>query len=287
MKWENMTPKALAEARDATDGVCVIPLGCLERHGNHMPVGTDILCAMRILERASEIEPFVIFPFMPFGAIGGAKHLLGTIALSGELLQKLLLEIFDEVARNGFRKIVLANGHGGNSALVSYLELQVIPEKKRGYVLYTLPKFGMFGMTDADRRYIRERFGTACCENHGAEVETSLTMACAPGTVRLGEECGEQTGKRGMTDNLKAADVRSEFWWFADYPGNYTETPDGANLAEGEWLLETFAQRAAVSIRAVKEDRSAPKLLEYYNRFIDAPMPEPPAGDLRLQAQDR
>jgi creatinine amidohydrolase len=281
MKWEEMTPKQLAAAAQATGGVCLIPLGCFERHGNHMPVGVDILTAREIVLRAVAIEPAVVFPFLPFGAIEGAKYLTGSIALSTELLIRLLFEIFGEVSRNGFKKVVIANHHGGNNGLLSHIMLQAAHAQPCDYTLYLMDKMGMCGMTREELAGVKERFRTRGCTNHGGEIETSLCMAILPGVIDLKNADGEQTGCRGMTEKLRQSGVHA-YAWFGDYPGNYTENPYEASQAEGEYLLDLFARRAAVSIRAIKEDQDAPKLRRYIQRHIRDPVIQVPNGDLRL-----
>ena len=62
MQWENLTAPDFAGAVKDTQGVCVLPLACIERHGDHLPLGTDLFLGMEVARRAAEIEPAVVFP---------------------------------------------------------------------------------------------------------------------------------------------------------------------------------------------------------------------------------
>ena len=106
MKWENLNVLEFEEAIKKTEGVVLVPIGCLEKHGSHMPIGTDIILAREISLKASELESVMVFPFIPFGIVGEVKHKIGTISLSSNLIYKMLEELCDELARNGFVKII-------------------------------------------------------------------------------------------------------------------------------------------------------------------------------------
>ena len=91
MYWEELTADDFVEAVKST-GVCVIPMGVVEKHGSHLPLGTDMIIGRTIAEMAARLEPFVIFPYYYFGQINEARHVPGTIAVSPELQMKLLQE---------------------------------------------------------------------------------------------------------------------------------------------------------------------------------------------------
>ncbi|MDE5547967.1 MAG: creatininase family protein, partial [Clostridia bacterium] len=86
MLWENLTVDEFAAAEKETKGVVLVPIGCLEKHGNHMPLGTDILIAREISIKSAEREPAMVFPYLPFGIVAEVKHKLGTISLTSNLI---------------------------------------------------------------------------------------------------------------------------------------------------------------------------------------------------------
>src|SRR5690554_4377747 len=115
MLWAHLREEEFEQAIEKSKGVCAMAVGCLEKHGQHLPVGTDTLKTNKVLEMASDIEPVCVFPCFYFGDIQGLYQHKGSIVLSGSLLLSFMTELCDEIARNGFKKILLFNGHGGNT----------------------------------------------------------------------------------------------------------------------------------------------------------------------------
>ena len=112
MEW------ATATAGDVDAGteeqLCLLPIGCLEPHGRHLPTGNDALIAHRWALMVAECEPVVVLPPLYYAYVKPGRHLPGTVSLDTTVLLSLLENICDEVARNGYRKILLLNCHGGN-----------------------------------------------------------------------------------------------------------------------------------------------------------------------------
>jgi creatinine amidohydrolase len=120
VKWEELTAGDFREAIVKAQGTCLLPFGILEKHGPHLPLGTDLLNVLYVSEHAANEEYAIVFPEYYAGQIFEAKHEPGTIAYSPELQLMLLQETTDEMARNGCKKVVIVNGHGGNEHLLPY-----------------------------------------------------------------------------------------------------------------------------------------------------------------------
>ena len=116
-KWEELTAEDFRAAIQQSKGTCLLPFGILEKHGPHLPLGTDLLNVRFAALHAAQQEFAVVFPEYYFGQIFEAKHEPGTVAYSADFQLKLLQETTDEMARNGCKKIVIVNGHGGNEHL--------------------------------------------------------------------------------------------------------------------------------------------------------------------------
>jgi len=119
-KWEEITSPQFPLAVQKAGGVCVIPMGVIEKHGPHLPLGTDMFEARETAFRAAQKEYAIVFPPYFLGQIFEARHQAGTLAYSNELLWKMLEETCGELSRNGIKKIILKNGHGGNGAFLQY-----------------------------------------------------------------------------------------------------------------------------------------------------------------------
>src|SRR3981081_1945531 len=119
-KWEELTAPDFRQGIQQAKGTCLLPFGILEKHGPHLPLGTDLLNVRYASLPAASHEYAVVFPEYYFGQIFEAKHEPGTVAYSMELQLKLLQETTDEMARNGCKKILIVNGHGGKTNLLPF-----------------------------------------------------------------------------------------------------------------------------------------------------------------------
>ena len=109
MLWENLREEEFKDAVKESKGVCILPIGCVEKHGQHLPLGTDVMWAEELAKIGSEKEPAVVFPSMYFGEKSGAGEFDGTIIFSSKLRFDILTETCAEIARNGFKKILILN----------------------------------------------------------------------------------------------------------------------------------------------------------------------------------
>src|SRR5260370_18143942 len=99
VKWEELTAADFRDAIQLSKGTCLLPFGILEKHGPHLPLGTDLLTVRHASLQAPHHEYAVVFPQYYFGQIFEAKHEPGTVAYSMELQLKLLQETTDEMPR--------------------------------------------------------------------------------------------------------------------------------------------------------------------------------------------
>lgn len=127
MQWENLSALDFETAIIQSNHVGIIPVGVLEAHGSHAPLGTDMFTAHWIAVHAAAEEPSIVFPAYPFGTNIETAHLPGGIVIKRELIFALLENICDEMYRNGLDKIVLFSGHGGNRHFLN-LFVQTLPD---------------------------------------------------------------------------------------------------------------------------------------------------------------
>src|SRR5579862_5018371 len=173
--WEELTADEFRSAIEQSRGTCLLPFGILEKHGQHLPLGTDLLKVRYAALRAAEQEFAVVFPEYYFGQIFEARHEPGTIAYSTHLQLELLQETTDEMARNGCKKIIIVNGHGGNEDLLPFFA-QTQLEKPHDYVVFVMPILepapgGPPKKTSVDM--------------HGGESETSKMLVARPDLVHM------------------------------------------------------------------------------------------------------
>ena len=258
MQWELLTsPSFQAAARRV--GVCVIALGVVERHSDHLPLGTDFLNAHRIACLAAELEPAVVFPPFYFGQIYEARCFPGAVTLKPGLLLELLFNVFDEIGRNGFGKIILSNGHGGNRHLNGFLVQSALWEEKP-YTLYLHDT-----RLTPERAERRAELLRSLSGGHAGASETSTTLANVPDAV-ANEAVPTHEGKRlGRLDHLPGAFTAVS--WYANYPEHYAGDAKSGTVEIGRELVEMSVQTLAEFIAAVKADQVAPALQsEFFER---------------------
>jgi creatinine amidohydrolase len=260
MLWAEVTSERFPAAVEAAGGVCVVPMGCLERHGPHLPLGTDQIVIDEVVRRAEE-EPAVVFPSYYLGQIAEARHCPGAFSLPHELLLRLLCATFEEIGRNGFSKIIVASGHGGNSGLIGYA-LATMLQERRDYCVYALSPDYRF--TDEERAQFEKLRKTD--GKHAGETETSTILALRPELVHLEDITDPDAWKpQGLQAHLRG--VRSPFGWYAEYPTHYAGDARPATSELGEFLIGVAVRRIAEAIRAVKADTATPAMQrEFHDR---------------------
>jgi creatinine amidohydrolase len=122
MRFEELTsPEIAALDRDGT--VIVLPLGSVEQHGNHMPVGTDTLLAHAVSLAAAEraASHVAVLPPPWYGFSAHHMRFTGSITLRAETLMAVAEDVVGSLVTHGFRRILIVNGHGGNAGVIDLL----------------------------------------------------------------------------------------------------------------------------------------------------------------------
>ncbi|MCD6518294.1 MAG: creatininase family protein [Anaerolineae bacterium] len=257
MQWEMLTAPEFARAVQET-GTCVLALGVLERHGDHLPLGTDFLNAHKIACLAAEKEPAVVFPPFYFGQIYEAQCFPGTLTIRPTLLVELLLSVFDAIGRNGFRKIILYNGHGGNTHLVHFLAQTTLWEEKP-YYIYVPTRL-------VDPEQEKKLYSILETKpGHAGELETSLIMANFPGLVKREAIPQKPALPLGRASHLPP--MFAGISWYSNYPDHYAGDARAASEEKGRVILQLAVDALAKYIAAVKADQVLPTLTrEFFQR---------------------
>ena len=269
MLWENLSIIDFKDAVDKSKNTVLVPIGCLEKHGNHLPIGTDIIIAREISIKASELEDVMVFPFIPFGIVGEVRHKAGTISLTSNLMYHMLEELCDELSRNGFIKIIFVDGHGGNANFLKYF-MQSRLEKEHPYITYYFDvgfKDGLFWQE------YQSEFGRVNESGHACEFETSSLYELKPELVNLETINPEETIAMHRLDHIANAGLYTGIGWYADYPNQIAGDPTNSTISRGKWINERNINRLVKAIKVVKEDSEAMKLLnEFYSKHQNPEM---------------
>lgn len=108
---ELMTIKDVEEGLQVTQTV-IVPVGCVEQHGWHLPLSTDMLNATELAKTVSEITGCFVAPLMPYSYSGGS--LPGTINIAPATISAVINDICCSLAQQGFQNIIVLLGHGGS-----------------------------------------------------------------------------------------------------------------------------------------------------------------------------
>ena len=258
VKWEELTSPDFITAVERSAGTCVIPLGIIEKHGPHMPLGTDLIDVREITIRAAEEEYTIIFPPFYFGQIYEAMQQPGTVAYSPQTVLSVLQETCDEIHRNGIEKIILVSGHGGNNSLLPYF-CQMQLEKQKDYAVF------FFRPVDSEEYEDKlNRMRQTDWDEHAGETETSQMLAHRPDLVHL-DKANSQSGKdQQRLESLSFA--YTAIWWYAQFPNHYAGDGSYGTAEMGKLIMENKVGQLVEMIRSVKSDQ---KTLELQRQFYE------------------
>lgn len=290
MNWELLTEEKFRESLDRCGGLCVLPIGCLEGHGQHGPLGTDSIIAKTTVEMAAEMEEVMVFPTgMWLGDLCcahawddpvGFKH-CGYIGLNPHTLLTVLEELCDEIARNGFRKVLIANAHGGNAAMLKYfLRSQGYHKKNYATMLvdcydkatdediypYFLEHRDEYPMLTEEDMETLKRFhdmggyGGA----HAHLSETAQVMDPYPESVNVKRSEEVNGDSLHHTDYLGLMGVSVTNAWTRDFPNSYSAYPStGCTQTIGAAMNLYCARRLAGIFKALKNDEKCVEIAMY------------------------
>jgi len=278
MNWEYLRSDEMKEAIEKSGGLCVLPLGCLEKHGPQAPLGTDFFIAKETVELAATMEDVVVFPAGAWlGDVMGAHARInpknpGYIGLNPHTLLTVLEELCDEIARNGFRKILIVNSHGGNKALLSFF-LRCQGYKNKNYATMTTlvrdaevirnpyPYFAEHReeypmLTDEDMEVLKGFYEDGGFGGgHADFTETARVMANHPETIAPDRYDLESGLSNGRADYLADLGVNCKGAWGANYPNAIQgKAAHGCSQTIGQALNLYCAKRLANIFKVLKED---------------------------------
>lgn len=256
MKWLELAATDFAEALRKSKGVAIIPVGSIEIHGPHLPVGCDTLIIERLAEMVAEREPVVVAPAMAYTMAPIARLHPGGITVPPEMLVEHLQAICDELARNGFRKIVLVHGHGGNVAMHSMI-LWTTVDRAKPYSLYSVPPLAGTGEVISKLKESAET-------GHACEVETSLALYLFPKLCHMDRVRGKTYPRQKVLDVGPAS---TPVDWAVFYPHYAVGDASKASAAKGKKIMDAWADAVADVVRKVKKDKVVAKAMAKFTNM--------------------
>ena len=182
--YADLTSEEVAEAARA-DAILVLPTGCTEQQGPHLPVDVDSFLITTFVSEAArlaqqeDIKVYVL-PTLPYGPAEEHMAFPGTISLSAETHGRVVGEILDSLVHHGFRRLVVAEGCGGHQLYHACLQARSRARKQGKKVLvWRIPAGG-----EAWVPLLTEVFGERPLDFHAGEVATSINLCLRPDSIR-------------------------------------------------------------------------------------------------------
>jgi len=230
-QWQDQRLPAF-EAWRARHRTVILPVGSVEEHGPHLPLGTDAFHAIELARRVAELRPVLVAPPLYYGVCRSTREHPGTVSISGDTLRALVTDLGREFYRNGMRHLLLLSGHAGGTHMAALTEAgeQLLAELPRLNI-------AICNILDLLREVLaaRPELVQTKGDAHAGEVETALMLATCPHLV-------EGRAPAEWPDFPKYVLVRDKrrYW-----PGGVWGDPGPATAAQGEALLQAEAERLA------------------------------------------
>jgi creatinine amidohydrolase len=254
-RWRELSTSDFA-GLDREKTIVVLPIGSVEQHGAHLPVGTDTLIVEALVDgvlRQLADVPCLFLPTLWLGKSNEHSAFAGTLSLSRETLSRVVEDIATSVARVGFRKLVFMNGHGGNTALLDVLGRDI--RQSTGLLIFALELPNLYGGPEPAPG------APAPFDIHAGYFETSVLLARCPrlmagrefaglGSDRArGKVAGSFAGFKYLTPEGRPVNVP---WLTGDYTSDgVVGDPTASNAAYGQLEFDKLVSTVCEILREV------------------------------------
>lgn len=229
----------------APETLALLPVGATEQHGPHLPVGTDrfaveAIARMAAAEIAADV-PVLVAPTLPFGSSHHHLPFSGTLSLGTETYYRTLSDIAESLITDGFRRIFILNGHGGNNELIQLVARDLALKHPVGLAAASYWTIAWDGLVK-DAAHVG-----AALPGHSGRFETALMLALRPELVR--EPRPHRDAPAGSDPRSFYAPYRAELHGAWQRIDGFTDSPDQAQAAMGEQYLATIVGAVAQALR--------------------------------------
>jgi creatinine amidohydrolase len=237
--WEDLVMPDFEAAREKGRTV-ILPVGSLEEHGPHLPLGTDAFHALEVARRVARERPVLVAPPLFYGVCRSTREHPGTVSLSGNTLRALVLDLGREFLRQGFCNLVIISGHAGGTHMAALLEAGEI-------LLAELPEIrvAVVNVLDLLREVLAQNPHLVRTKGdaHAGEVETALMLAAYPHLVQ-----GTAPAEWPAFPKYILVRDKRHYW-----PGGVWGDPSKATPAQGEEILQAEVRRLIQVIAALEK----------------------------------
>ncbi len=154
----------------------IVPVGALEAHGPHLPLGADQIQAEATADALAERIGALVAPTLPYGNCSGTRPFPGTVSVSLGSLSRIMRELVEELARTGFRRVLVLSGHAAQGHMAALRE-------GAEEAVRAIPTLRVAVLSDYDFVYELRGKLSPPTDGHGGLLETSRVMAMKPESV--------------------------------------------------------------------------------------------------------
>ena len=227
--WEKLRMPEFSAWREE-HGTVILPVGSVEEHGPHLPLGTDTFHALEVARRIAALRPVLVAPPVYYGRCRSTREHPGTVSLSGDTLKALVTDLGREFHRQGAGSLVIMSGHAGGTHMAALVEAGET-------LLAELPdlQVAVVNLLDLLREVVaaRPELVQTKGDSHAGEVETALMLAAYPHLVQ-----GTAPAEWPSFPKYLLVRDKRRYW-----PGGVWGDPAPATAAQGEKILQAEAGR--------------------------------------------
>lgn len=214
----------------------ILPVGSLERHGDHLPVGSDTMIAYNLSKLvAEEVKNLMVLPPITYGVSGHLASFDPTLSLEAETLVKIIEDILKSLVKRKLYKIIIFNGHDGNIGsidIASYKVKEMYPEMK---IAVVKPWWIL-----ARKLLPPGTFEVWNGEGHAGEAETSLISALHPESVDM--KYAKGSVPVDLWELPEDADIEMKWLYNELTPNCATGDPTKASKEKGEKMKKALVK---------------------------------------------
>jgi creatinine amidohydrolase len=236
---ELSTIEAAQAAKDGT--VIIFPIGSVEEHGDHLPLGTDSIQPEYIALEVAKKTGCLVAPPFRYGICNATRNFAGTLTIGFDTLYRVVHDVLSELVRSGFYRIIVMSGHAGNSHMVALrLAAQDIVVKNDG----VMPgRVRVMVLSDFDFAEELSSEYASPGDGHAGTLETSRVMAIKPELIK---------GK-GKAEVWRMPRFEVVAHPELGFPGGVNGDPTAASAMKGQKINQYIIEKVAELVKTLEQ----------------------------------
>lgn len=219
--------QTLKDFNEKTRDLAILPVGALEQHGSHLPVGTDNIIASAFAERMAEVLDAYLLPCLGITSSIEHRKAAGTVYLKADTLAAIIRDIAESLQYSGYKRLILINGHGGN-----WILKPTIRQINRDLAPFEV----VLIHTSVAANRQQEVMDHVKNDVHAGEKETSIILyLCEEYVKQIKEPINREFHPQDFMDYFDNMELTEDGYW---------GFPEDASKNKGEKMMELLVECA-------------------------------------------